>query len=198
MRKLKKLLMLAIIPTTILFNTSFAFADTTTTLPSINNLQLMFDQLKTNPEFQNGQLYVSAKFVTKSGLMLQWNSETGSFVVGGSSGASDPIVITPSATPIINPVPAQPITVNSDGIAKTSYKGLNAIIVDGETYFKGRDYYAQYREIGDIYSPSYIYDKSSNSLKYQDRTGKTTIITNDVNAINLYMETVWINSKYYK
>jgi len=117
MKKLKKLFMLAIIPTTILFNASFAFADTN--LPSINNLQLMFDQLKTNPEFQNGQLYINAKFVTQSGLILEWNSETGNFVVGsGVSGNITPPTTTPT-TPIVNPIlPEEPI-VNVGNVTKT-------------------------------------------------------------------------------
>ena len=127
MKKLKKVFMLAVIPTTILFNASFAFADTTTTLPSINNLQLMFDQLKTNPEFQNGQLYISAKFVTKSGLMLQWDSETGSFVVGSSGGTvSNPVVVTPPTTtpitlPITNPE-STPIDINNE--EDTTYNNI--------------------------------------------------------------------------
>ena len=136
--KIKKLLILAIIPTTILFNASFAFADTT-----MDKLQLMFDQVKNNPEFQDGQLYINAKFITKSGLVLQWNSETGSFVVGGG----DDNIIPPTTTPIvdepvINPTePIQNIIIdNNKEVTETTFNGLNAIIVDGETYFSAGSY----------------------------------------------------------
>jgi len=120
MKKLKKLIMLTVVPATILFNASFAFANTN--LPSIDKLQLMFDQLKTNPEFQNGQLYINAKFVTQSGLIFQWDSETGNFIFGDSDGSGSGVITPPATTPIVNPtLPEEPI-VNVDNVTQTYIK----------------------------------------------------------------------------
>ena len=186
MKKLKKLLILAIVPTTILFNASFAFANTT------DKLQLMFDQLKTNPEFQDGQLYINAKFITKSGLILQWNSETSSFVVGSGDENT-----TPPTTPIVNPVPAQPIINSSDNVTQTTYKGLKSIIVNGITYFDRSDYETKFYDRKTSNKACYGYDKFNNILIYQLNGINEEIIINQ-DDVKIYLGRVWIHSKYYR
>jgi len=188
MKKLKKLLMLAVVPTTILFNASFAFADTT--LPSIDKLQLMFDQLKTNPEFQDGQLYVDAKFITKSGLVLEWNSATGSFVVGSGGGTvSDSIVVTPptTPTPIVNP------TIPEESIVEQISK--DSIEYNGNIYYTIRDMIIKYNmSMNDINfnlgQNKLVFIKTNKSLDIND---KTNIIIK--NGIPYIKESAFINCK---
>jgi len=187
MRKLKKLLMLAVIPTTILFNASFAFADTTT-----DKLQLMFDQVKNNPEFQNGQLYVDVKFITQSGLVLQWDSVTGSFVIGSGSTT---IPTTPT-TPIVNePVVNNPV-VNNPTEQTTQINILkDSIEYNGGTYYTVRDMIVKHNmSMNDISinlnQNKLVFIKTNKSLNIND---KTNIIIK--NGIPYIKESAFINCK---
>jgi len=182
MKKLKKLFMLAVIPTTILFNASFAFANTTT-----DKLQLMFDQVKNNPEFQNGQLYVDVKFITQSGLVLQWDSVTGSFVIGSGSTT---IPTTPT-TPIVN----EPV-VNNPTEQTTQINILkDSIEYNGGTYYTVRDMIVKYNmSMNDISinlsQNKLVFIKTNKSLNIND---KTNIIIK--NGIPYIKESTFINCK---
>ena len=121
MKKLKQFIITGV-TATIMLSSSVAFASTTT-----DKLELMFNQIRNNTEFQDGQLFINAKFVTKSGLILKWDSETDSFVFGSDSGVSDHFVITPPAntTPITLPITnpeSTPIDINNE--EDTTYNNI--------------------------------------------------------------------------
>ena len=121
MKKLKQFIITGV-TATIMLSSSVAFASTTT-----DKLELMFNQIRNNTEFQDGQLFINAKFVTKSGLILKWDSETDSFVFGSDSGVSDHFVITPPAntTPITLPITnpeSTPVDINNE--EDTAYNNI--------------------------------------------------------------------------
>jgi len=179
MKKLKQLI-IAGVTATIMLSSSVAFANTTT-----DKLQLMFDQLKTNPEFQNGQLYINAKFITKSGLVLSWDSETGSFVFGDSDESG--IITPPATTPIVNPtLPEEPITKQ---ISK------DYIEYNGNIYYTVRDMIIKYNmSMNDVSFNSehntLVFKKTNKSLVINDKTN--TIIKNGIPYIK---ESAFINCK---
>jgi len=189
MKKLKQLIIVGA-TAIILLSSSVTFANTTT-----DKLELMFNQIRNNPEFQDGQLFINAKFVTKSGLILQWDSQTGSFIF---SDRSEKGVVMPPATvptPIVNPtLPENPIVIDNNGVTQTTYNKLNAIIVDGETYFSDRDY-----------SEFITWSKPRiGKMSYDNKTNSITINIYNKNTVTIpiketikYKNDNYIPIKYY-
>jgi hypothetical protein len=181
--KLKHLLIGLGIGVGVFVNSSAVFADTT-----IDKLELIFNQLKSNPEFQNGQLYLNAKFVTQSGLVLEWDSATGKFVIGQNDNTpiSNPIPQQPTQTPTsnISPPTQSPISNNNDGFIITTFNNLKAIQIDNNIYFSVSDYVNKSK-------CNISWDKSNMYL------AGVAIPKNKDNII-IYRGITYINSKYYK
>jgi len=118
--------------------------------------------------------------------VLEWNSETNSFVFGGGGTVSDPVVVTPPATTPTLIVDEQTTDIN---LLK------NTVEYNGNTYYKIRDLIIKYdMSMNDIKFNSgqntIVFTKTNKSLNLND---KSNIILK--NGIIYIKESTFINCK---
>lgn len=189
-----------------LLSTSFAFADNQIKL-IVNGREIQCD---VSPQELNGRTMVPARFLAEAlGATVTWDETNNAVVVNSKSGQSNNVqpksdsqVIKPSELP---PTPTQADilkreidNLKSSGVDAVEFKGMPAIVVDGQTWFSGYFYGQKFSKPGAPYTPGYGFNNDTKELTYLTLDGKKIVITNSDDSLRVFQGHSYINSKYYR
>jgi len=188
-----------------LLTSAVAFADLPIKL-IVNGKQIQSD---VPPQIINGRVLTPARPLAEAlGAKVTWDSASNSVIVTSNAGQPNTVqstsnsrVLKPSELP--TPTQADILkreidNLKSSGIDAVDFKGMPAIVVDGEIYFDGHSYSQKFSKRGAPYTPGYGFNRDTKELLYGTLDGKNIVITNSDDSIRVFQGRSYINSKYYR